>query len=52
MHSFTGTREEMWELVGMGWDIGVNGCSMKTQENCEVVREVPLGRLQVETDGP
>ncbi|KAE8448923.1 hypothetical protein EG329_008719 [Mollisiaceae sp. DMI_Dod_QoI] len=52
VHSFTGTREEMWELVGMGWDIGVNGCSMKTQENCEVVREVPLGRLQVETDGP
>lgn len=52
MHSFTGTREEMWELVNAGWDIGVNGCSMKTVENLDVVREIPLGRLQVETDGP
>ncbi|KUJ06580.1 deoxyribonuclease-like protein tatD [Mollisia scopiformis] len=52
VHSFTGTKEEMWDLVEKGWDIGVNGCSMKTAENCEVVREVPLDRLQVETDGP
>ena len=35
VHSFTGTKEEMWELVGKGWDIGINGCSMKTRENCE-----------------
>ena len=44
--------EEMKELVGMGWDIGVNGCSLKTEENLSVVKEVPLGRLQIETDGP
>lgn len=42
----------MLELVEKGWDIGVNGCSMKTKENCEVVKCVPLERLQVETDGP
>lgn len=52
VHSFTGTKEEMWDLVNRGWDIGINGCSMKTAENCEVVKELPLERLQVETDGP
>jgi len=52
VHSFTGTMEEMKELVEMGWDIGVNGCSLKTVENCEVVKQIPLERLQLETDGP
>ncbi|PMD26987.1 deoxyribonuclease-like protein tatD [Hyaloscypha hepaticicola] len=52
VHSFTGTKEEMLELVEMGWDIGVNGCSLKTEDNCSVVKEIPLERLQLETDGP
>ena len=52
VHSFTGTKQEMLELVEMGWDIGVNGCSLKTVENCSVVKEIPLERLQLETDGP
>ncbi|KAK0336929.1 hypothetical protein LTS16_008594 [Friedmanniomyces endolithicus] len=52
VHSFTGTLEEMKAMVDMGFDIGINGCSMKTEENLTVVREVPLERLQIETDGP
>jgi TatD DNase family protein len=52
VHSFTGTLEEMQRLVAMGFDIGINGCSMKTDENVAVVKEVPLERLQIETDGP
>lgn len=52
VHSFTGSLEEMQSLVRMGFDIGINGCSLKTQENLEVVKEVPLTRLQLETDGP
>lgn len=52
VHSFTGTMEEMDRLVAMGLNIGVNGCSMKTEENLDVVRAIPLKRLQIETDGP
>lgn len=52
VHSFTGSLDEMQRLVSMGFDIGVNGCSMKTEENIEVVRNIPLNRLQLETDGP
>ena len=52
VHSFTGTIEEMKRLVAMGLDIGVNGCSMKTEENLEVVKAIPLERMQIETDGP
>ena len=52
VHSFTGSIEEMRSLVRMGFDIGINGCSMKTEENLEVVKEVPIENLQIETDGP
>ena len=31
MHSFTGSVEEMQRVVDMGFDIGVNGCSMKSK---------------------
>lgn len=52
VHSFTGTLEEMQKFVEMGFYIGVNGCSMKTEENVEVVRHIPLDRLMLETDAP
>lgn len=52
MHSFTGTLEEMNRLVALGVDIGVNGCSLKAEENLDVVKAMPLDRIQIETDGP
>ena len=52
VHSFTGTLEEMRAVVDMGFDVGINGCSLKTAENLAVAKEVPLERLQLETDGP
>ncbi len=52
MHSFTGSREEMERLVQMGLCVGVNGCSLKSEGNLEVVRHIPLDRLMLETDGP
>ena len=52
VHSFTGTMEEMEKMVALGLDVGINGCSMKTDENLEVMKAVTLKRLQIETDGP
>lgn len=51
VHSFTGSVEEMQRLVALGLDIGVNGCSLKSEENLAVVKEIPLEKLQLETDG-
>jgi TatD DNase family protein len=52
VHSFTGSIDEMRELMDLGLYIGVNGCSFKTKENCAVVKEIRLDRLMIETDGP
>ncbi|KAK8038883.1 endodeoxyribonuclease-like protein [Apiospora rasikravindrae] len=52
VHSFTGTAEEMRELMDLGLYIGTNGCSFKTADNCAVVKEIHLDRLMLETDGP
>ena len=52
VHSFTGTLDEMQELVQLGLYIGVNGCSLKTQNNLDVVRHIPLHRILLETDAP
>ena len=52
VHSYTGDTAEMLALVDLDLYIGINGCSMKTAENLEVVKAVPLERLMVETDCP
>ncbi|WRT69483.1 uncharacterized protein IL334_006469 [Kwoniella shivajii] len=52
VHSFTGTEDEMNELIDMGLYIGINGCSLKTTENIHVVKQIPLNKILLETDAP
>lgn len=50
VHSFTGDLEELTELIAMGLYIGVNGCSLKTSENIEIVKQIPLDLIMLESE--
>lgn len=52
VHSFAGTKGEMLQLVELGLEISVNGVSFRTDEQLEMVRSIPLDKLQLETDAP
>ena len=52
VHSFTGNAAESQALLHMGLDIGLNGCSLKEEENLRLVRTLPLDRVHFETDAP
>ncbi|BAM40442.1 TatD-like deoxyribonuclease [Theileria orientalis strain Shintoku] len=52
VHSYTGDAETMEELVKENFYIGVNGCSLKTDDNLNTVKKIPLDKLLLETDCP
>ncbi|CAK9136202.1 unnamed protein product [Ilex paraguariensis] len=52
-HSFTGSAEDCDRLLSFSdLFIGVNGCSLKTTENLDVVKGIPVDRMMIETDSP
>jgi len=52
VHSFDDTLELAREFIDLGLYIGLNGCSLKTEDNLSVVRDLPLDRILLETDCP
>ncbi|KAI5179601.1 TatD DNase family protein [Nematocida sp. AWRm80] len=52
VHSFTGTPEEMKDLIRQGYYIGVNGASIRENITTQTIEEIPLNRLLIETDSP
>lgn len=53
VHSFDGSLDDLSSLLGMdNIFIGINGCSLKTDDTLCVAAQVPLDRLMLETDAP
>nr|CAH7744086.1 unnamed protein product [Callosobruchus chinensis] len=52
IHSFDGTSDEAKRFIDLGYHIGLNGCSLKTEENLAVVKTLPVERILFETDCP
>lgn len=52
VHSFDESIEIANQFISLGLYIGINGCSLKTVQNLETVKQLPLDRLILETDCP
>ncbi|PRW59015.1 deoxyribonuclease TATDN1 [Chlorella sorokiniana] len=53
VHSFDGSLEELQQILQHDkLSIGINGCSLKAEENLQVMAAVPVERLLLETDCP
>lgn len=52
VHSFDGSLEQAKKFIEFGFYIGINGCSLKTEEQLKTVAQIPLDRIMLETDCP
>jgi TatD DNase family protein len=52
VHSFDESLDIATQFISLGLYIGINGCSLKTPENLEMVKGIPLESIILETDCP
>lgn len=52
VHSFTGSLNEAKQFLDLGFYVGFNGIITFARQYDEIVREVPLNRILLETDAP
>ena len=55
VHCFTGTREELFDVLDQDWHVGITGwlCDERRGQHLrELVHSIPAQRLMVETDAP
>lgn len=52
VHSFDGTLAQAMQLIAFGFCIGINGCSLKTDDQLKTVARIPSDKILVETDCP
>lgn len=54
LHCFTGTKEEAMELIARGWHVSFSGVITfkKSELLRQIVKEIPIDRLLIETDAP
>lgn len=52
-HSFSGTLEQASIIINLGFKIGINGVvTFKNSQLPEVIKQIPLNELVLETDAP
>ena len=55
VHCFTGTREELFDVLDQDWHIGITGWLCDERRGLhlrELVKHIPPDRLMIETDAP
>jgi len=52
VHWFYDTETEMKRLLDMGIYLGVNGCLLKQENAFEIIRNIPVEKLIIETNSP
>lgn len=52
VHSFDGTLDQAKAFIELGFYIGINGCSLKTEEQIQSVAQIPSSHILLETDCP